>query len=257
MGADGRSDGGRPFRPPVGLPRGPDERRWRAAIVSVALHVAAALLLLVPAIAAVIVHVNAARSAGSAGVRGGGGGGHLQERLRYVQTPAAAPPSPPPPALKAPAKPPPPKPPPPQPPPPPTSSVSVHDSSAVAQAPGDGAGHNGPGTGGGTGAGGGTGVGNVAGPGTGGDPEPTKIRAATDVMTLATIDPPKRPRPFRLHAVFAVDVHGDARLLTVNKADDGDFNRAMQTRLKETHFKPATLPNGTPVPDTVSIDIDY
>jgi hypothetical protein len=253
MRADGRSDGGRPFRPPVGLPRSPHERRWRAAIVSVALHVAAALLLLVPAIAALIVHVSAGRSAGSAGLRGGGGGGHLQERLHYVQTPAAVPPPPAPRPVPAPVV----RPPEPKPPPPPTSSVPVPDSSAVAQAPGDGAGHNGPGTGGGTGAGAGTGVGNVAGPGTGGAPEATKIRAATDVMTLATIDPPKRPRPFRLHAVFAVDAHGDARLLTVNKADDGDFNRAMETRLKETHFKPATLPNGTPVPDTVSIDIDY
>jgi hypothetical protein len=46
-------------------------------------------------------------------------------------------------------------------------------------------------------------------------------------------------------------------LLAVNKADDGEFNRQMHARLLETHFKPATLPNGTPVPDTVSIDIDY
>jgi protein TonB len=135
--------------------------------------------------------------------------------------------------------------------------VSVHDSSAVAQAPGDGAGHNGPGTGGGTGAGAGTGTGSAVGPGTGGSPVATKIRAATDVMTLATIDAPKRPRPFHLHAVFAVDTHGDAALLTVNKADDGDFNREIHARLLETHFKPATRPDGTPVPDTVAIDIDY
>jgi hypothetical protein len=95
------------------------------------------------------------------------------------------------------------------------------------------------------------------GPGTGGAPRASKIHAATDVMTLATVDAPKAPRPFHLHAVFAVDVRGGARLLTVNKADDGDFNRQMRERLGETHFKAATLPDGTPVPDTVSIDIDY
>jgi hypothetical protein len=103
----------------------------------------------------------------------------------------------------------------------------------------------------------GTGAGTAVGPGAGGSPAATRIRAATDVMTLATIDPPKAPRPFHLHAVFAVDAHGDAALLTVNKADDGDFNRQMHARLLETHFKPATLPNGAVVPDTVSIDIDY
>jgi hypothetical protein len=76
-------------------------------------------------------------------------------------------------------------------------------------------------------------------------------------MTVATIDPPLRPRPFHLHAVFAVDTRGNARLLTVNKADDGEFNRTMHARLMETHFKPATLPDGTPVADTVALDIDY
>jgi hypothetical protein len=250
--------GGRPYRPPAGLPS-PRERRWRAALVSVLLHVGGALLLLIPAIAALIVHVTN-QSAGAGGARGGGGGGHLQERLRYVQTPASVPsvatpvprPVPPPSVV------PPPRPPEPKPPPPPTSSVPSHDSSAVAQAPGNGAGRDETGGGGaGTGGGTGTGAGNAAGPGTGGTPGAAKIRAATDVMTLATIDPPKAPRPFHLHAVFAVDVHGDATLLTVNRADDGDFNRLMHARLLETHFKPAALPNGTFVPDTVSIDIDY
>jgi hypothetical protein len=243
--------GGRPFRPPVGLPS-PRERRWRAAIVSVLLHVGAALLLLVPAVAALIVHISTS-SAGSAGPRGGGGGGHLQERLHYLFAPPPSAPRPVPQPVE--------RPPEPKPPPPPTSSAPVrapvHDSSAVAQAPGDGAGRNGPGTGGGTGTGTGAGVGNAVGPGTGGTPSASKVHAATDVMTLATIDAPKAPRPFHLHAVFAVDVHGDARLLTVNRADDGAFNRQMHARLVETHFKAATRPDGTPVPDTVSIDIDY
>jgi periplasmic protein TonB len=232
--------------------------------MSVAVHVLVALLLLIPAIAALIVHVTTV-SSGSAGARGGGGGGSvlrgfIHERLRYVETPPSAPPTAP--ARPVPKPPPVVRPPEPKPPPPPTSAVPVHDSSAVAQNPGNGAGRDetggaGPGTGGGTGAGVGTGTGNATGPATGGSVTATKIHAATDVMTVATIDPPSRPRPFHLHAVFAVDTRGNARLLTVNKADDSEFNRAMHERLMETHFKPATLPNGTPVADTVALDIDY
>jgi hypothetical protein len=256
MDAGGRPAGRPAYRPPDGMPSPRQHRPWRAVTASVAVHVAIALLLLIPAVAALIVHTGAF----SAGGRHGGGGGdvmhgYIHEELHYMESPPPAPPAPARPAPKPVVKPPEQK-------PPPTSATPAHDTSAVAQAPGDGAGHNETeGAGGGTGAGAGTGVGPGAGtgtgPGTGPSATVTKIRAATDVMTLATIDPPARPRPFHLHALFAVDVHGNAKLLTVNKADDGDFNRAMRERLVETHFKAATLPNGTPVPDTVAIDIDY
>lgn len=262
MDAGGRPAGRPAYRPPDGMPSPRQHRPWRAVTASVVVHVAIALLLLIPAVAALIVHTGAF-SAGGAGHRGGGGGdvmhGYIREELHYMESPPPTPPAPARPVPKPVVKPPEQK-------PPPTSAIPAHDTSAVAQAPGDGAGHNetegtGPGTGGGTGAGAGTGVGPGTGPGKGpGAGESaavTKIRAATDVMTLATIDPPARPRPFHLHALFAVDARGNARLLTVNKADDGDFNRAMRERLLETHFKAATLPNGTPVPDTVAIDIDY
>jgi hypothetical protein len=218
--------------------------------MSVAVHVLVALLLLIPAVAALIVHVSTVSRGGGSVMRG-----FIHERLHYVASPPAssAPVSAPVQPVPRPA--PVVRPPEPKPPPPPTSAVPVHDSSAVAQVPGDGAGHDEGGAG--RGAGVGTGTGNGTGPGTGGQPIAKKIHAATDVMTVATIDPPLRPRPFHLHAVFAVDTRGNAKLLTVNKADDGEFNRTMHDRLMETHFKPATLPDGTPVADTVALDIDY
>jgi hypothetical protein len=233
--------GGRPYRPPVGIP-GPREGRWRGVVVSALFHALVLALLLVPAVAAVIVHTDR-RSAGLRALFGGGGGrGRLQETLHYLTTPEPA---------KMPVK------PPPTPPakPPPTSSVApvAAETTGVVAAADSGAG---PGRGGGTGAGEGTGVGNGTGPGTGGTGG-TKIHARTDFFAIPAGLVPKRPRPFHLHAVFAVSARGDAILLTVNKADDGEFNRQVRDALMETHFKPATLPDGTPVADTVPIDIDY
>jgi hypothetical protein len=76
-------------------------------------------------------------------------------------------------------------------------------------------------------------------------------------LTAVSVDPPKRPRPFHLVAVFVVEPNGAAHLLSVNKADDGDFNRKVRDRLLETEFRPATLANGTPVADTVEVTADY
>jgi hypothetical protein len=228
--------GGRPYRPPVGIP-GAREGRWRGVVVSTLFHLLILALLLVPAVAAVIVHTDR----GSAGLRallgGGGGRGRLQETLHYLTTPEP---------VKVPVKPPPTPPPKPT---APTSSVApVGVETTGVAATGEGAGE-------------GTGVGNGTGPGTGtggtGGTGGTKVHARTDFFAIPAGLVPKRPRPFHLHAVFAVSVTGDAILLTVNKADDGEFNRQVRDALMETHFKPAMLPDGTPVADTVPIDIDY
>jgi hypothetical protein len=239
--------GGRPYRPPVGIP-GAGEGRWRGVVVSVLFHALVVALLLVPAVAAVIVHTDR-RSAGLRGLFGGGGGrGRLQETLHYLTTP-----EPP----KVPVKPPPT--PPPKPPPPTSSVAPVAPAAAETTrvvADGGTPGDSGPGRGGGTGAGEGTGVGNGTGPGVGGTGG-TKIHARTDFFAIPAGLVPKRPRPFHLHAVFAVTARGDATLLSITKADDGDFNRQVRDALMETHFKPATMPDGTPVADTVPIDIDY
>jgi hypothetical protein len=256
----GPTGGRRPYRPPVGIPEG-QERRWRGLVASIAIHVGLLALLLVPPVAALI--VVDPRTAGFLGLPGGGGGGHgPTERLRFLETaptpPAATKPKPPPP-VPPPVPPPrvPTRVPPPQTPPPtPAAAAPSADTSHAAPASGTGGPGSGPGTGGGVGAGTGTGVGNGKGPGTGGDGA-TKIKATAKLVTAYSVDPPKHPRPFHLVAVFEVEANGNSRLLSVNKADDGDFNKKMRDHLLETEFRPATLANGTPVVDTVVVTADY
>jgi len=274
--------GGPPLRPPVGFPEQREGKTWRAAVISLVVHGLLLLLILAPAVAAVILHLDR-RSAGVAGRTGGGGGRGgggrpVQETLRFVQTAPAAPPVPSPtprasvpPVVVPPVKPPvvtpppvaPPKPPPASVPPPTSSAIVPPNTGAAPLDTGGGAGlaagigpGTGPGTGGGTGAGTGSGAGNGRGPGTGGE-RAARRKAAADVVTVYGVDPPRRPRPFHLHAVFAVDARGKATLLSVNASDDADYNHAIRQRLQETRFKPATLLDGTPVPDTVAIDVDY
>lgn len=260
MSDHGPTGGRRPYRPPVGIPEG-NERRWRGLVASIAIHVGILALLLIPPIAAVL--IIDPRTAGLFGPRGGGGGGRrAPEALHYMD---AAPPAPavtkpkPPPPVPPPVPPPrvPPKVPPPQTPPPtPAAAAPSADSTHSAPAAGTGGPGAGPGTGGGVGAGTGTGIGNGKGPGTGGDGA-SKIKATAKLVTAYSVDPPKHPRPFHLVAVFEVAANGIARLLTVNKADDGDFNKKMRDHLLETEFRPATLANGTPVVDTVVVTADY
>jgi hypothetical protein len=257
---DDSPTGGRgAYRPPVGFPEGKD-RRWRGLVVSIAIHTGIILLLLIPAVAALI--ITDPRTAGMLGLPGGGGGSG-PEHLHFIENapPAAAPvkpkapqpvPPPVPPPRVAPAQVPPPTPPPTPAAAPPNADTSSHG----APASGTGGPGAGPGTGGGTGAGTGTGIGNGKGPGTGGEGA-AKIKATAKLVTAYSVDPPKRPRPFHLVAVFEVAPNGASRLLSVNKADDGDFNKKMRDHLLETEFRPATLANGTPVTDTVVVTADY
>jgi hypothetical protein len=259
---DAPTGGRRPYRPPVGIPDSDERRKWRSVLTSIAIHIGILILLILPPVAAALLVIDP-RSAGLFGPRGGGGGGRgIPERLHFMQVapPAAAP-------TPAPVK-PPPTPPPrvvPQRVPPPTpvappaalAPAPSADTTRVASTGGTAGGPGaGPGTGGGVGDGSGTGIGNGKGPGTGGDGA-SKIKATAKLVTAYAVDPPKRPRPFHLVAVFEVAANGVARLLTVNKADDGDFNKKMHEHLLETEFKPATLANGTPVVDTVVVTADY
>jgi hypothetical protein len=260
---DAPTGGRRPYRPPVGIPEAEKPRRWRGWLASIAIHVGIIALLLLPPLTAAVLVLNP-HTAGFLGRLGGGGGGHsLIERLHYldVTPPAPVPAKPKPPPTVVPKPQPmviPQKLPPPTPVPPPTSLAPTTDTTRTASAagaagPGPGAG---PGTGGGVGAGNGTGMGNGKGPGTGGEGG-AKIKATAKLVTAYSVDPPKRPRPFHLVAVFEVAANGAARLLSVNKADDADFNRKMRDHLLETEFRPATLANGTPVMDTVVVTADY
>jgi hypothetical protein len=243
----------------VGIPED-NQRRWRGLAASIAIHAGIIALLLIPPVAALL--IVDPRTAGFLGLRGGGGGGRASpERLHFMgaaPAPAAVTtPKPPPPVPPPPVPPPrvPPRVPPPQPPPPAAAAPSM-DTTHAAPASGTGGPGSGPGTGGGIGAGNGPGIGNGKGPGTGGDGA-SKIKATAKLVTAYSVDPPKHPRPFHLVAVFEVAASGVARLLSVNKADDGDFNRKMHDHLLETEFRPATLANGTPVADTVVVTADY
>jgi hypothetical protein len=254
---DAPTGGRRPYRPPVGIPEGP-ERRWRGLVASIAIHAGIIALLLIPPVAALI--VMDPRTAGFLGLRRGGGGGNAApEQLHFMGAAPLAPATTK--AKPAPPVPPPRVPPPQVPPPTPTpapSAPATKDSAAPSTNTGGAAGTGGagPGTGGGIGAGTGPGVGNGKDPGSGGDGA-AKIKATAKLVTAYSVDPPKRPRPFHLVAVFEVAANGVARLLSVNKADDGDFNKRMRDHLLETEFRPATLANGTPVTDTVVVTADY
>jgi periplasmic protein TonB len=257
---DAPTGGRRPYRPPVGIPEPERRRTWRGWLASVAIHATIVILLLLPPVTAALLVIDP-RTAGFLGRLGGGGGGHgLTERLHFLQVapPAAAPTKPKPPPPVPPPRPTvvPPKVPPPAPVPPSTVAPSTDTSANTASTGTAGGPGAGPGAGGGVGSGVGTGTGSGKGPGTGGNGA-AKIKATAKLVTAYSVDPPKHPRPFHLVAVFEVAPNGASRLLSVNKADDGDFNRKMRDHLLETEFRPATLANGTPVTDTVVVTADY
>jgi periplasmic protein TonB len=168
----------RPYRPPLGIPEGRENARL-GIVVSVALHVLLALLLIVPLTSNVVMPI--LQGAGGRGPAGGGGGGRggtggsrppaANERLQYMQVAPQPAPVAPQPVPKSPvivpAK-------PVETPRPPAPTIKADSSSAtkpqpssdVAAASGSGGGSgtdgtngSGPGSGGGTGTGVGTGRG--------------------------------------------------------------------------------------------------
>jgi hypothetical protein len=257
---------GRRYRPPVGLPDADQRRgRWQGVVASIALHALVIMLLLAPVATTVVIHTDA-RSLGWLGaIRGGGGGGSpVEERLRYVQ-PAPAEPNAVPPPIRPTLRPRPrPTPrvvtpvPSPTPAPPPTPpAVTVPPAASVGAAAGAGGPGGGPGAGGGAGTGVGPGLGNGVGPGTGGAPTATKIKAVNTAMTPPSLGAPPRDRPFHLVATFEVSARGDARLLSVTKSRDNGFNDRVRDDLATFRFRPASLPNGVAVDDTVQVSFDY
>jgi hypothetical protein len=253
----------RRYRPPAGLPEGDRQRgRWQGLIISIALHALVVLLLLVSAAATVALTVDA-RSWGLMGrTRGGGGGGAgVQERLRYVDV-SPPPPQPrprPQPRIVPPRVIPPTPTPSPTPPPPATLAPVAPATPDSAGPPAGGSGSVGAGTGsgGGVGAGAGAGAGNGSGPGTAGTSTVNKIKAELTEWVPPSLGEPPRDRPFRLVAMFEVSERGDARLLSVSKSKDGAFNRRARQDLETARFRPATLPDGTPVKDTIEVTTDY
>jgi hypothetical protein len=119
----------------------------------------------------------------------------------------------------------------------------------------DGSTGNGPGHGGGVGAGEGTGRGGGVGPGTGGG-NGMKYKASVMSMVIPFWELPQKARPYRLAAYFEVDEKGNSRLLSFNPTKDRSFNGKLKSLLSEYRFRPATLPDGTPVRDTVLIEAE-
>ncbi len=256
----------RPYRPPIGIPERGEKRTLSSIIVSVFVHSAIILALILPALLTQVFDADS-RSAGARGPRGGGGGGRGAdglsggaERLRYVQI--APSPAPEQPQVALPTPPPPqPKPletPPATPPTPPATPPAAETPTSSAGGSGsglDGTNGNGPGTGGGTGTGQGTGAGSGQGSGTGGDGADHDPPVVTNLAILP-IPVPANVRPYKLVAYFDVDERGNAKLLSYNPPRDGGYNRRIREMLSEIRFRPAVRRDGTAVRDTAVISAE-
>lgn len=206
---------------------------------------------------------------GGPGPAGGGGGGAPSsggDRIRFVETrpaPAAvAPPAPTPPVVPQPVVRPPVVPPPAQKAAPPAQPATPLQAGVVASGASTGSGTGtsgvgaGPGSGGGVGSGVGTGRGSGVGAGTGGGPG-GKYPATPVQFFLPPLPAPARLKSFQMTAWFAVDANGGATLIAFNPSPDGGYNRRLREALLGLRFRPAVLPDGTAVPDTVSVQFIF
>jgi protein TonB len=260
--SDSQTRQGRPYRPPLGIPQGREDRRL-GVVVSVALHVVIALLLVVPFAKHVVRPIlQGAGGAGPAGRGGGGRGGSggaaqpsRNEMLRYIQVAPEAPAAP---ELVAPAPvvaPTPVETPvtPPQPRPDSAPVPKSESTTAMAAAAGSGGGTgtdgtsgSGPGSGGGTGTGIGTGRGSGIGPGTGGGTQANYPPLPVE-MFLPPMPIPDRLRGFRMIAEFDVDEAGRVVSFTFTETRDGGYNRRLRDVLRSIRFRAGSRPDGTPV----------
>jgi protein TonB len=257
----------RPYRPPIGIPQGREDRRL-GVVVSVALHALVAALLVVPFASGVVQPI--LQGAGGPGPAGGGGGGRggsggatqppSDERLRFVQIAPEAPPA----AQPIVAPPPivPPKPvetprpvsaPVPKPPPDTATGAKPQATPDIAAAAGSGGGSgtdgttgSGPGSGGGIGTGIGTGRGSGVGPGTGGGTQANYPPSPVD-MYLPPIPVPDRLKGVRVIAEFDVDSTGRVVSFTFTETRDGGYNKRLREVLRSIRFRPGSRPDGTPI----------
>jgi protein TonB len=262
--SDDRARQPRPYRPPIGIPQG-RENRPLGIVVSIALHVAIALLLLVPFATHVVTPI--LQGAGGPGPAGGGGGGRggtggarqpSNENLRFIQVapeapPAAKPVAPPPqPVVPKPVEIPRPTPPP-EPKRDTSAATKTQAAPAIAPVPGTGGGSGtdgtngaGPGSGGGTGTGVGTGRGSGVGPGTGGGLQ-TNYPPLPIEMFLPPMPIPDRVRGFHMIAEFEIDETGRVLSLKFTETRDGGYNRKLRDVLRSIRFRPGSRPDGTPI----------
>lgn len=278
--ADARARlGGRPFRPPTGLPASREDQRG-GALFSIAAHVLVIALVAAPTLLATKATIDRLeQGAGGPGPAGGGGGGTRgtggwtqdAERLVFTRPAAPAPKPAEPPPVPSPVPPVtlPPKPvatPPAQPVAPPavaeqtaTTATPPAQSGSAGTGGGtgsDGSGGNGPGSGGGVGSGIGTGRGSGVGPGTGGGTQANYPPTPTE-MFLPPFPVPGKVKGFHLIAEFDVDEAGRVVTLTFTETRDGDYNRKLRDVLRSIRFRPGTRPDGTPVRMKAQIEYSF
>ncbi len=269
------------------------EDRLRGTLVSILLHLAVILLLVMPVLLQTPRALEAEEGAGGSGPAGGGGGGaggtggiprRVEERIRYIEIAPPEdilPPLDPPvlPPVLPPVEPvvvPPPEPvpvPPPEPvvetpPPAPatpepkveTSPAPVAPAASIVPGTGGGSGNDGsigagPGSGGGVGSGVGTGRGSGVGPGTGGGAGNIHTPAATQVF-IPPLPVPDRIRPYHIVAHFDVDEKGRVIKFTFNESKDREYNRKLKAMLAEVRFRPGTTLEGVPIRATAILTFD-
>jgi hypothetical protein len=232
------------------LPKGRED--WRIGTgVSLLLHIAVLVALLLP-LAATTDLREIEQGAGGPGPAGGGGGGTLgtgmdREALRFVRIappPAAAP-------VPTPAV----KPPPPVVPPETKAEpqVKLVETAAPIQPVGTGGGSgsdntagSGPGSGGGVGSGVGPGRGSAVGPGTGGGGQANYPPAPIE-MFIPPLPVPSSVKGFHLIAEFDIDEKGRVLAMTFGQTPDRGYNRRLADVLRGYRFRPGTQLDGTPV----------
>lgn len=264
-----------PYRVPLGLPRGRENRRL-GAIVSLLLHLLLIYLIVTPFTHHHPIH-EIAQGAGGAGPAGGGGGGHggtggqSRRETEHADFVALAPPPP----KRAAVVPPPPKPVVQKPvtvPKPQVTAVAMAPTATlsapaltpvdVSVVPGvgggsghDGSGGNGPGRGGGVGSGVGTGRGSGAGPGTGGGTQANYPPQPIE-MFLPPYPIPDDVKGFHLVAEFDVDTTGRVLSMDFTPTPNRGYNRRLNEVLHAFKFRPGTTPEGTPVHMKAQIVVD-
>lgn len=251
----------RPYRAPLGMPKGGGREDWRiASWVSFGVHLGILILMLAPLGLTAEIHLRE-QGAGGPGPAGGGGGGNrgthgfTAELLRYVRL--APPPAPASPAIEVP---------PPLPPEaeltPTLPQIEPPKIAELTPAAGIGggtgahiAGGMGPGSGGGVGSGVGTGTGSATGPGTGGGTQANYPPTAIE-MFIPPLPVPAAARGFHLIAEFDVDETGKVRGLEFTPTRDRGYNRRLREVLEGFRFRPGTRADGTPIRMKYQLTID-
>jgi periplasmic protein TonB len=254
------------YRQPIGMPLRSEGRRT-GAIISVVVHALIVFLLILPFFMPHNVIRRMQQGAGGAGPAGGGGGGsrgtggRTVEKVQYVRlapnpvpTPATLPPVVPPPPKVTP-KVEPPKPQPVQPPvvPKPQSAAPAEPVTVASAEPGAGGGSGsdgsagaGPGSGGGVGAGVGTGRGSGVGPGTGGGTQANFPPVPIEFF-LPPLPAPSSVRGLHFIAEFDVDSTGRVIAFDFTRTRDGDYNKRIESVLRQMRFRPGVRPDGSPL----------